>query len=243
MKRLFITAMFSIAVAGSAAAADLPQPAPVPQAPAAYIPTVAPVYNWGGIYVGINGGWGWGNGKWTIAPNTAFPLGVSSNANDNGGIVGGTVGANFQTGEFVFGVEGDWDYSGINTGTTSNICTFSGTCQTGNNWLATIRGRAGWAADRVLFYGTAGGAFANLQTTFNGATNSKTQAGWTAGVGAEWAFADNWTAKIEYLYVNLGTGSVSCSTVACVAANGSPIPISVGLTENLLRVGVNFKFR
>ena len=65
MKRLFITALLSIAAAGSAAAADLPQPAPV-QAPAVYVPTVAPVYNWGGIYVGINGGWGWGNpiGPW-----------------------------------------------------------------------------------------------------------------------------------------------------------------------------------
>ena len=61
MKRLFITAMLSIAAAGTALAADLPQPMPPPQVPAAYIPSVAPVYNWGGIYVGINGGWGWVN--------------------------------------------------------------------------------------------------------------------------------------------------------------------------------------
>ena len=151
MKRLFITAMFLIAAAGSAAAADLPQPAPMPQAPAAYIPTVAPVYNWGGIYVGINGGWGWGNAKWTVGPNGVLATPVSGSTNDNGGVVGGTVGANFQTGEFVFGVEGDWDYSGINTGTTSTVCSTFGTCQTGNNWLATARGRVGFAADRVLF--------------------------------------------------------------------------------------------
>ena len=62
MKRIFIAAMLSIAAAGTALAADLPQPPP-PQAPVAYLPTVAPVYNWGGIYVGINGGWGWGNGN------------------------------------------------------------------------------------------------------------------------------------------------------------------------------------
>ena len=157
-------------------------------------------------------------------------------------MVGGTLGVNFQTSAFVFGVEGDWDYSAINTGTTASICTFSGSCQTGNNWLATARGRAGYAADRVLFYATAGGAFANVQTNFNGTTTTHTQSGWTAGAGLEWAFADNWTAKVEYLYVNLGNGSVNCATAACLAFAGAPIPVSVGLTENLFRAGVNFKF-
>jgi len=76
------------------------------------------------------------------------------------------LGVNFQAGAFVFGIEGDWDYSAINTGTTASICTFSGQCQTGNNWLETVRGRAGYAADRVLLYLTGGGAFANVQTNF-----------------------------------------------------------------------------
>jgi outer membrane immunogenic protein len=160
------------------------------------------------------------------------------------GVVGGTLGANFQTGAFVFGVEGDWDYSAINTGTTASICTFSGQCQTGNNWLATARGRAGYAADRVLFFATAGGAFANVQTNFNGTTTSHTQSGWTAGAGVEWAFADNWTAKVEYLYVNLGNGTVNCATAVCLGPPnpGVPIPVSVTLTENLIRAGVNYKF-
>jgi outer membrane immunogenic protein len=242
MRRIIGVLSVVIGLGGSALAADLP-PSPPPRAPAVYVPAVLPIYNWAGVYVGINGGWGWGNGKFTIAPNTAFPTGVSGTPNDNGGVVGGTLGANFQSGAFVFGVEGDWDYSAINTGTTATICNFSGTCQTGNNWLATARGRAGYAADRVLFYGTAGGAFANVQTTFNGVQTSHTQSGWTAGAGIEWAFADNWTAKVEYLYVNLGSGSVSCVTFACTTANGGlPIPISVSLTENLIRAGVNFKF-
>ena len=176
MKRLFITAMLSIAAAGSAAAADLPQPAPIPQAPAAYIPTVAPVYNWGGIYVGINGGWGFGQSSWTATTTGGF-TGGTWNTSDNGGVVGGTVGANFQTGEFVFGVEGDWDYSAINTGTSATICSVTGTCQVGNNWLATVRARAGWAVDRVLFYGTAGGAFANVQAEVGSLTTTKTQVG------------------------------------------------------------------
>jgi outer membrane immunogenic protein len=174
-------------------------------------------------------------------PVGTFP-GTTGTIHDNGGVVGGTLGANFQAGAFVVGVEGDWDYSAINTGTTSSICTFSGNCQTGNNWLATARGRAGYAADRVLFYATAGGAFANVQTNFNGTTTSHTQSGWTAGGGIEWAFADNWTAKVEYLYVNLGNGSVNCINAVCTGLAGAPIPVSVGLTENLVRAGVNFKF-
>jgi len=242
MMRLFITAILSLAAAGTALAADLPQPAPV-QAPAVYVPTVAPVYNWGGIYVGINGGWGWGQSNWTVGPNAVVTTALTGSTSDNGGVVGGTVGANFQTGEFVFGVEGDWDYSGINTGTTGAVCSTFGACQTGNNWLATARGRVGYAADRVLFFATAGGAFANIQTTFAGVqSSSTTQAGWTAGAGVEWAFADNWTAKAEYLYIDLGTWNGNCTAGVCGGA-GTPLPLSIGLTENLFRVGVNFKFR
>jgi outer membrane immunogenic protein len=246
MKRLFITAMLSIAVAGTALAADLPQP-PQVQAPVAYIPTVAPVYNWGGIYVGINGGWGWGQSSWTVGPAGAFTPAVTGSTSDTGGLVGGTVGANFQADAFVFGVEGDWDYSGINTGTTGAVCSTFGTCQTGNNWLATARARVGYAADRVLFFGTAGGAFANMQTTYSGVQSSTTKAGWTAGAGVEWAFADNWTAKVEYLYIDLGTFNGNCSTAACTTVpggTGGPVlPVSASLTENLIRAGVNFKFR
>ena len=123
-----------IGLGGSALAADLPPP----RAPAVYVPAVLPIYNWAGIYVGVNGGWGWGNAKWTADAVGGF-LGSTGSVHDNGGVVGSTLGANFQAGAFVFGVEGDWDYSAINTGTTSSICTFSGNCQTGNNWLATAR--------------------------------------------------------------------------------------------------------
>jgi opacity protein-like surface antigen len=91
----------------------------------------------------------------------------------------------------------------------------------------------------VLFYATGGGAFANVQTVFNGVTASHTQSRWTAGAGLEWAFADNWTAKVEYLYVNLGNGTVNCVNATCTAlAGGNPLPVSVSLTENLFRAGV-----
>ncbi len=244
MKRIVVAAILSISAAGAALAADLPQPPP-PQAPAQYVPVAVPVYNWGGIYLGINGGWGWGSANWTAATGVGS---ISGTADDNGGLVGGKLGFNYQMKALVFGVEGDWDWSGINTGTSSTICNVTGTCQTGNNWLTTIRGRVGWAVDRVLFYGTAGGAFANVQTTLNGTETTHTQAGWTAGLGVEVALADNWTARAEYLYVDLGSGTASgtCTTTACVAAapNGVSLPFSVNasLTENLFRVGVDYKF-
>ena len=84
-----------------------------PRAPAVYVPAVLPVYNCAGVYVGINGGWGWGNGKFTADAVGTFP-GTTGSRSDNGGVVGGTLGANFQASTFVFGVEGDWDYSAIN---------------------------------------------------------------------------------------------------------------------------------
>jgi len=233
MKRIVVAGIFALAAAGGAFAADLPQPPP--QAPVAYAPvTVLPVYNWGGIYVGINGGWGFGTSKWT----TPGPFSGSLSA--NGGVVGGTLGANFQANQFVFGVEGDIDYSGINNSTSNTICATAGLtgCQTGNTWLGTLRGRVGYAWDRVLFYGTGGAVFGNMQTTFNGVGTTNTQIGWTAGLGVEFAFADNWTAKVEYLYADLGTANVTC---ACGAVGG-PFPVSVGLTDNLVRVGVNYKF-
>src|SRR6516164_6825224 len=90
-----------VGLGGSALAADLP-PSP-PRAPAVYVPAVLPVYNWGGIYLGINGGWGWGKGKFTFT-DAAFPNGFSGTANDSGGVAGGTAGVNWQTGGFVFGV-------------------------------------------------------------------------------------------------------------------------------------------
>src|SRR5215472_11549821 len=193
MARLLSILCAFIGISGSAFAADLP-PSPPPRAPAVYVPAVLPVYNWGGIYVGINGGWGWGNAKFTANAVGGFP-GTTGTRSDNGGVVGGTLGVNFQASAFVFGVEGDWDYSAINTGTTASICTFSGNCQTGNNWLATARGRFGYAADRVLLYLTGGGAFANVQTNFMASRPATlSPAGLPAAV-IEWVFADNWTAK------------------------------------------------
>ena len=237
MKRLVIAGALAFAATGFAAtgqalAADLPQPAPPPQAPVAYIPTVAPVYNWGGIYFGVNGGYGFGSSEQTTAAGT-----TSGTFDTSGFLVGGTIGANFQTDAFVFGIEGDYDGSWMEGNGGTAVCAL-GTlqCETKNSWLGTVRGRVGYAADRVLFYGTAGGAFGNIEQGANGAANSSfassTKAGWTAGAGIEAAFADNWTARVEYLFVDLSNATFN-----------TPPATTVKFDASLIRLGIDYKFR
>jgi outer membrane immunogenic protein len=219
MKRLLMAGALAAAVMGQAAAADLPV-AP-PQAPSVYVPTVRPVYDWGGVYVGINGGYGFGRSEWTT------PLATTGRFNTSGFNAGGTLGANYQISAFVFGIEGDLDWSGLQ-GTSTNCIPG---CQTRNTWISTFRGRAGYAVDRVLFYGTGGGAYGNIQAGAAGATLTSTnKIGWTGGAGVEAAFTDNWTARAEYLFVDL--------------QNATPfIATTVKLNANLVRFGVDYKFR
>src|SRR5579862_4923286 len=110
MKRIILitTATLAIVAGTPVLAADLPQAAPAPQAPAVYVPTVAPVYNWGGIYFGVNGGYGFGSTDWTISQGSPSSTG---NFSTTGFVVGPTLGVNFQTDAFVFGIEGDFDGS------------------------------------------------------------------------------------------------------------------------------------
>ncbi len=239
MKRILIAGALALAAAGAggqAFAADLPPPEapPPPRAPATYVPVAAPVFSWSGVYFGINGGYGFGQSNWS-APG--YPS--TGNFDASGFLVGGTLGANYQMGAFVLGVEGDLDWADIN-GSTTVTCFSYAPCETKSEWLGTGRARIGYAWDRILFYGTGGAAFGNLQAGFSGMNfMSATQIGWTAGAGIEAAFAPNWTAKIEYLYVDLG--NVNCNG-ACGVIGITPIPTTVSLTENLVRAGINYKF-
>jgi len=211
MKRMLIAAAaLTLAVGGEAFAADLPPPvAPPPQAPATYVPMAAPVFSWSGFYLGVNLGYGFG---------TVSPTGAAS-FSTNGFLAGGTVGANYQMGGFVLGIEGDVDYDSLNT-------TMPGGGSFKSSWLSTVRGRAGWAWDRILFYGTGGGAFAPAAVP--GASTN--MFGWTAGAGIEAAVTPNWTARIEYLYVDFPSPSL-----------GTPA-VSFSYTSNLVRAGVDYKF-
>ncbi|HWF95308.1 MAG TPA: outer membrane protein [Xanthobacteraceae bacterium] len=212
--------LLGLAVAAPARAADL-SVAPIYKAP----PVVAtPAYNWSGFYLGVNGGGGWGTSNWDSA----------GSFNLSGGVVGGTAGVNWQMGHAVLGLEGDVDWSNLKGTSTAAGCPAG--CTTNNDWLSTVRGRAGYAFDRFMPYVTGGLAVGDIKAGtpgFTGAT--QTNAGWTAGGGIEFALTNNWTAKAEYLHVDLG--NMNCGFNCGGVGNNN-----VSLKSDLVRGGVNFRF-
>jgi len=166
-------------------------------------------YSWAGPYIGGNLGHGWGS--------------VENNPTKPSGLAGGvTAGYNWQSGPWVFGVEGDIQASGAND--TFAPWKFS------NPWFGTVRGRAGYAFNNVYLYGTGGLAFGELRVDTFGMSETHTNAGWTVGAGAEFGLVQNWTAKIEYLYVDLSNSNF----VVTGASNGYRF--------GLVRAGVNYHF-
>jgi outer membrane immunogenic protein len=169
-------------------------------------------YFWEGPYVGANLGYQWGS----ITHNTTRPDGL------NGGI---QAGYNWQRQQFVFGAETDLQITGADD--VFAPWKFS------NPWFGTLRGRAGLMLNNnTLFYATAGIAYGALkaQNTLTGVTEDKIHVGWALGVGAEMAISGNWSAKIEYLYVNLYDRGYGLT-----GANN-------GMEASVLRLGVNYRF-
>jgi len=219
MKKLIIGAAMAAVSSAGAIAADLPTQA--------YkgAPVVAQVYNWTGLYVGVNGGYGWG----TQDPLTLFSNRFDrSSFNVSGGMFGGTVGAQIQQGYVVLGLEGDLDWAnikgsgisnpaiaGIGQGITLNIAS-------NISAVGTARARVGVAMNNTLFYVTGGAAF--VKSSVNGTSIAGAPCGtlgvfpncaasaWhpgiAAGVGMEYGFTPNWSVKGEYLYTQvIGTGA------------------------------------
>jgi outer membrane immunogenic protein len=222
---LALTGIVGAAAVGTASAADLARRAP--PAPVVKAPPPPLVYNWTGFYAGINGGYGFGRSKWSNLPS-GFDV--------NGGMVGGQLGYNWQFGQFVYGMEGDGDWTDLR-GTSHMAGCAMMTCQTKNDFLSTVRGRVGIAMDRWLPYATGGLAVGNIHATAPGFTGTdKTNAGWTAGGGVEFALIGNWTAKAEYLFADLGKDS--CAMTTCLPMGNN----NVSLTTNIVRAGLNYRF-
>ena len=223
MKRVVLACVGMAALGGVAAAADLPpvSAAPYYKAPAAYVPLA---YTWSGFYLGINGGGAWGRSSWT----------TGNGFDTSGGFVGGTIGYNYQVEQAVLGIEGDIDWADID-GTTTNACPAG--CKTSDTWLATVRGRIGYAADRFMPFVTGGAAFGDVRASTPGfPQGGADKTGWTVGGGLEAALAGNWTAKVEYLYVDLGSFNCGLNCGAGLTTD------NVSFHANLLRAGVNYKF-
>ena len=164
----------------------------------------APSFSWTGLYLGIHGGYAWGDGSITGATGTTKL---------NGGFAGGQIGYNFQSGNVVFGVEVDSAWASIGRTDTLIFPGGSITSDTNIDYMGSARGRIGYAPGNVLFYATGGAAWARNEITFTavvppftaGISSANTHLGWTAGAGVEWAVMNNWTAKVEYLYADYGS--------------------------------------
>jgi outer membrane immunogenic protein len=205
---LFVTA------SASASAADLGPYHPYNPPP---IEAYAEPPIWQGAYIGINGGYGWSNSGLT---------------DPDGGFGGGQIGYNWQRDRFVFGVEGDFQASDINAKSFGSF----GDAKSDVNWFSTMRGRVGFANGPFLIYGTGGVAFADisnrLDTGLEVFKDSGTQTGYAVGGGLEWAFARNWSAKAEYLYLGFGDDKITSDSDA----------IRVNNDIQTVRVGLNYKF-
>jgi len=200
----------------AARAADLPRKGPVYTAPN--------YFSWTGFYVGFNAGYGWGTADWSTPIATSFKT--------TGYLAGLTLGYNYQTGAFVWGIEGDIDYSSLK-GSDTAICGTPG-CETKLQYLGTVRARLGYAFDRWLPYLTGGLAFGSIKNSGFDASETKTKLGWTAGLGVEYAFMGAWSAKLEYLYASLGT--TTCNT--CFIG----VSEDIKYRANILRAGINYRF-
>jgi outer membrane immunogenic protein len=225
MKRMLFAAALALTAGRATLAADMR----LPGSPPAYLSTI-PAYNWSGFNIGANGGSAFGNSSWTDPA-----LAATGNLSVGGVLIGGTLGANYQVGSQVFGVGGDSDWANLDGITFNTSCVAVG-CETTIEFLATNRGRVRYAWNRVLFYGTAGGAFDDIQaTTASLPFMSSTRAGWTADPGLEYGITQNWSAKVEYLFIDLG--NVSCGTANC---GGTATTVSPN--ENVVRCGFNYRF-
>lgn len=216
LRKILLASAALVAFAGAASAADMPA-----RMATKAVPYVA-LYNWTGFYVGANLGYGWGR--------ASDDLGVTSSM--NGVIVGGQIGYNWQMNNLVVGLETDFQGSGQKQSTTAGL--FTGTDRI--RYFGTVRARLGYAWDRTLLYVTGGYAYTNVGVDLSGpggaVSSNTTKSGGTVGAGLEYAFAGPWSAKLEYLYVDTGTQSV---TLLGVTDN-------VRIKNHIARVGVNYHF-
>ncbi len=243
MKKLFLaTTAFVVLAAASAGAADMSvRPAYTPA------PPPVPVYSWTGPYWGANVGYSWGTAKYDAS---LTGVGTVSNSQDIDGAIGGVqTGYNYQVGAWVWGLETDIQASGEKGGSTltGTLPLTSVTTDHKLEWFGTSRGRLGiLATPNLLLYGTAGAAYGQVKDsatiTIAGASAVATfkdvKAGWTAGAGIEGAFGGGWSAKLEYLYMDLGKTERTLSGVGF----GTIATETRRTTDNLVRVGLNYRW-
>jgi outer membrane immunogenic protein len=236
MKKLMIGAAISLAMVGGASAADLPAYRPVP----AYLP---PAWSWTGCYVGANVGIGWGrNDVVDVTTVPAFDTGVDAGT---GVVGGGQIGCDYQAGNWVFGAQTMFDWSGIR-GSHPYIGGASSPAETlGTNtpWFGTLTGRIGYTATpQALLYLKGGAAWVHNRYTDMDPTVpfwnalEATRLGWTVGGGAEYSFQPNWSLFVEYAYYDFGNFN------ATLNGSGTPYTYNEKQTMQTVLFGLNFRF-
>lgn len=205
MKKKMLLAAAAVAVSVPALAADLGG-----RSRPYYAPPAAQLFNWTGFYVGGNAGWGWGS---------------ALGADPSGYLIGLQAGYNFQYASgLLAGIESDIAISGIEGSGGSSSFEL--------DYLGTVRGRLGYTVDRFVVYGAGGLAYGRGDVRRGGLSNEQTHFGWTIGAGVEAMIAPNITARLEYLYADLGS-----ETYKTVLG-----PRRVSFDANIVRLGMNYKF-
>jgi outer membrane immunogenic protein len=225
----------------------------------------AAAQDWTGIYLGAHGGYGWGEheGTGTYTDPTWQPC-VDGCAvltpevgklDLEGGFGGAQIGANLQSGAFVFGIEGDGSWGSIEGDGSfasdvngNGAADYTWNISTKAEWLATLRGRVGvLVTPTLLLYGTGGVAWAGLSSDEEvichaeqclagndpvtvRAKSSETAVGWVAGLGGEWRFAPNWSLKAEWLHHDFG--DVDSHFKGTAYPDNDPIPAMAGYTND-----------
>ncbi len=244
MKRVIVASIgvFAFGLTTSNAADIRARPAPYAPSPRVYAP---PSFSWTGFYLGGNVGGAWAHRDVT---DTFFGTNVN-NGNNNGVFIGGgQVGYNWQVGYVVLGVEADFDGVANNNNTDTVFIPTLGPVQgtSNNRWITTVAARFGLTNDCWLFYGKAGGGWVgnedftvtNLRTgSFFSISNDNSNSGWLLGAGIEWAFAPNWSAKVEYNYLGLEDRT----------SGGSPFFPGDTFTRGdrnvqMVKAGINYRF-
>jgi outer membrane immunogenic protein len=211
-------------------------------------PTVI-IFSWTGFYFGAHVGGAWAqkevaNGPFAFAGVTYTP--ASPTVEPTGWLAGGQIGANYQAGSWVFGVEvqASWaDLSGSAGCSSATVAvTLTASCSAKVDSLGTIAGRLGVAFDRVLVYAKGGAAWANDKYELNSAilnfNANETRWGWMVGAGLEYSFTDSWSAKIEYNYLDFGDRSVEFTDTTDQVS----LDASIRQHIHVVKTGINYRF-
>jgi len=205
--------------------------------PSPFLPPPA-IYNWTGFYVGGNLG-----GIFETATLTDFELGPLGSASRSGFIGGGQVGYNWQFAPWaVLGVEWTFDGTSLNTTTTATEAAQQFQANARVDWVSTLTGRFGYAANNWLFYGKGGVAWVQDRVSVTDLTNggffsaSQTTTGWAAGAGVEYGITQNWTVRVDWTHIGLDDQTFT--------GFGPIIPDMTTLSRHMdiVTAGANFKF-